>query len=60
MARVAEWIHTANRVEPCWRESYTGYMHGAAGRGSLLIRLAAHDRKLPWKLRRPDHPLPIV
>lgn len=54
-----EWIHTENRVEPYWRQSYTGYMQGAAGIGSLFIRLAAHDRHLAWKVRLPDNPLPI-
>lgn len=55
-----EWIHAENRNEPYWRQSYTGYMQGAAGIGSLFIRLAAHDRRLAWKVRLPDNPLPIV
>ena len=55
-----EWIHAENRIEPYWRQSYTGYMQGAAGIGSLFIRLAAHDRRLDWKVRLPDNPLPIV
>ncbi len=54
-----EWIHTENRAEPHWRQSYTGYMQGAAGIGSLLVRLAAHERRLAWKVRLPDNPLPI-
>jgi len=55
-----EWVHSENRVQPYWRQSYTGYMQGAAGIGSLLVRLAAHDRRLGWKIRLPDNPLPIV
>ncbi|HEY0482604.1 MAG TPA: lanthionine synthetase LanC family protein [Kofleriaceae bacterium] len=55
-----EWIHAENRADPFWRQSYTGYMQGAAGIGSLLLRLAAHDRRLAWKVRLPDNPLPIV
>lgn len=55
-----EWVHAENRVQPYWRQSYTGYMQGAAGIGSLFIRLAAHDRRLAWKVRLPDNPLPIV
>lgn len=55
-----EWVHTENRIEPYWRQSYTGYMQGAAGIGSLFLRLAAHDRRLAWKVQLPDNPLPIV
>jgi len=55
-----EWVHTENRAQPYWRQSYTGYMQGAAGIGSLFLRLAAHDRALAWKVRLPDNPLPIV
>jgi hypothetical protein len=43
-----------------WRQSYTGYMQGVAGIGSLFVRLAAHERRLAWKVRFPDNALPIV
>lgn len=54
-----EWIHAENRVEPYWRQSYTGYMQGAAGIGSMLVRLAGHARRAPWKVRLPDNPWPV-
>lgn len=54
-----EWIHAENRAEPFWKQSYTGYMQGAAGIGSLFIRLAGHDAKKPWKVRFPDNPWPV-
>jgi lantibiotic modifying enzyme len=53
-----EWIHAENRVEPYWRQSYSGYMQGAAGIGSLLVRLAGHDAQRDWKVRLPDNPWP--
>jgi hypothetical protein len=53
-----EWIHAENRVEPYWRQSYTGYMQGAAGIGSLFVRLAGHDARRDWKVRFPDNPWP--
>jgi lantibiotic modifying enzyme len=50
-----EWIHTENRAEPYWRQSYTGYMQGAAGIGSLFLRLAHPEAKV----RLPDNPFPV-
>jgi hypothetical protein len=47
------------RVEPYWKQSYTGYMQGAAGIGSLFARLAGHDRRAAWKIRLPDNPFPV-
>lgn len=55
-----EWIHSENRIEPYWRQSYTGYMQGAAGIGSLFVRLAGHERRAAWKVRLPDNPFPIT
>lgn len=54
-----EWVHAENRAEPYWRQSYTGYMQGAAGIGSLLIRLAGRTSGKPWKERLPDNPFPV-
>lgn len=53
-----EWVHAENRVEPYWRQSYTGWMQGASGIGSLLIRLAARERGADWNVRWPDNPVP--
>jgi lantibiotic modifying enzyme len=55
-----EWIHAENRAEPYWKQSYTGYMQGAAGIGSLFIRLAGHAGRRRWKVRLPDNPLPVA
>ena len=54
-----EWIHAENRTEPYWKQSFTGYMQGAAGIGSLLLRLAAIDRGKQWKIHLPDNPFPV-
>lgn len=54
-ADAVQWVHAENRVEPYWRRAYTGYFQGAAGIGSLLIRLA--DRTA--KFRLPCNPLPL-
>ena len=54
-----EWIHAENRVEPYWKQSFTGYMQGAAGIGSLFVRLAGHDAHRTWKIRLPDNRLPL-
>jgi lantibiotic modifying enzyme len=51
-----EWVHAENRAEPWWRQSYTGYMQGAAGIGSLFLRMAGHDSNLAWKISLPDNP----
>jgi lantibiotic modifying enzyme len=55
-----EWIHQENRNEPYWKQSYTGYMQGAAGIGSLFLRIAGHAQHAAWKVRLPDNPFPIV
>ena len=51
-----EWIHAENRTEPYWKQSYTGYMQGAAGIGSLLLRMASVGSGQPAKIRLPDNP----
>ena len=51
-----EWIHAENRNEPYWKQSYTGYVQGAAGIGSLFLRLSNPS----WKVRLPDNPFPIT
>jgi lantibiotic modifying enzyme len=53
-----EWVHAENRAEPWWKQSYTGYMQGAAGIGSLFLRLASHGAPRSWKIWLPDNPLP--
>lgn len=55
----AEWIHAENRIDPFWKQSYTGYLHGAAGIGSFLVRLAGHDQRASWKVQLPDNPFPV-
>jgi lantibiotic modifying enzyme len=54
-----EWTHAENRIEPYWKQSYTGYMQGAAGIGSLFVRLSGHEQKADWKVRLPDNPFPV-
>ncbi|MBA2320175.1 MAG: hypothetical protein H0V89_03380 [Deltaproteobacteria bacterium] len=54
-----EWIHAENRAEPYWKQAYTGWMQGAAGIGSVLIRLAGHDGREAWKIALPDNPFPV-
>jgi lantibiotic modifying enzyme len=59
-----EWIHAENRIEPYWKQSFTGYMQGASGIGSLLVRVAEREAAEgagvtgAWKVRLPDQPLP--
>jgi hypothetical protein len=45
-----------NRVEPYWKQSFVGYMQGAAGIGSMMLRLASHGTPSQWKVRLPDAP----
>jgi lantibiotic modifying enzyme len=51
-----EWVHAENRVEPYWKQSFVGYMQGAAGIGSGFLRLASHGTTSRWKVRLPDAP----
>jgi lantibiotic modifying enzyme len=51
-----EWVHAENRVEPYWKQSFVGYMQGAAGIGSGFLRLASHGTASQWKVRLPDAP----
>jgi lantibiotic modifying enzyme len=54
-----QWIHAENRVEPYWRQSYTGYMQGAAGIGSLFLRLAQRAAGASYVCRPVDNPFPV-
>lgn len=45
-----EWIRAENQTESYWPQSYTGSMQGAAGAGSLVVRLAGDDARADWKV----------
>ncbi len=50
-----QWVHAENRIEPYWQQSQTGYMQGAAGIGSLFVRLASIESGAKWKSRFLDN-----
>ncbi|MEZ4416375.1 MAG: lanthionine synthetase LanC family protein [Gemmatimonadota bacterium] len=50
------WIQAENRTEPENLVAQTGYMQGAAGVGSFLLRLDAFERDTTRTLRFPDTP----
>jgi lantibiotic modifying enzyme len=50
------WVQAENRVSPDAVVAQTGWMQGAAGIGSWLLRLDAFDRKRPGGVKLPDDP----
>ena len=51
-----KWIHAEFRVKPEQVAAQTGYMQGAAGIGTLLLRMDAFNRRKSWNLWLPDSP----
>jgi lantibiotic modifying enzyme len=52
------WSQAEHRVRPELLEAQTGYMQGAAGVGSFLLRLWALDAGRAVKIQLPDCPFP--
>jgi hypothetical protein len=50
------WVQAEHRVQPDLLIAQTGYMQGAAGIGSWLLRLDGQQRKRPAFIRLPDSP----
>ena len=50
------WVQAEHRVRPELLIAQTGYMQGAAGIGTWLLRLDAQQRKRPPFVRLPDSP----
>ncbi|MEE2776379.1 MAG: lanthionine synthetase LanC family protein [Acidobacteriota bacterium] len=54
----ASWVQAEHRVQPDLLEAQTGYMQGAAGVGSFLLRLWAEETGHRIKTQLPDCPFP--
>ena len=54
--RGTRWVQAEHRVKPEQLVAQTGYMQGAAGIGSWLLRLEAQQRKRAPFVRFPDSP----
>ncbi len=50
------WVQAEHRTRPDYLFAQTGYMQGAAGIGTFLLRLAAVDRKKTKRIVFPDTP----
>ncbi|MGZ5554961.1 MAG: lanthionine synthetase LanC family protein [Candidatus Aminicenantales bacterium] len=50
------WLQAEHRTRPDYRFAQTGYMQGAAGIGTYLLRLAALDKAHPRRIVFPDTP----
>jgi lantibiotic modifying enzyme len=50
------WVQAEHRTRPDYLQAQTGYMQGAAGIGSYLLRLAAAGRKAAPHVVFPDTP----
>jgi lantibiotic modifying enzyme len=50
------WVQAEHRTRPDFLFAQTGYMQGAAGIGTFLLRLAAADRKEGRRVVFPDTP----
>jgi hypothetical protein len=50
------WDQAEHRVQPENLVAQTGYMQGAAGVGTFLLRLDAHERAVPGPEQLPDSP----
>lgn len=52
------WVQAEHRVKPEFVVAQTGYMQGAAGIGTLLLRARAVEQKKTTAFRLPDCPFP--
>lgn len=50
------WVQAEHRTRPDYVFAQTGYMQGAAGIGTFLLRLAVSDRTKPRRFILPDTP----
>ena len=50
------WVQAEHRTRPDYVFAQTGYMQGAAGIGTFLLRLALSDRTKPRRIVFPDTP----
>ncbi len=50
------WVQAEHRMRPDYLFAQTGYMQGAAGIGTFLLRLAAADRAKTPRVVFPDTP----
>jgi lantibiotic modifying enzyme len=57
-AKGTRWIQAENRVSPEAVLAQTGYMQGASGIGTLLLRARAVEQKKTTAFRLPDCPFP--
>jgi lantibiotic modifying enzyme len=57
-AKGTRWIQAENRVSPDVVIAQTGYMQGASGIGTLLLRARAVEQKKTTAFRLPDCPFP--
>jgi lantibiotic modifying enzyme len=53
------WVQAENRVQPDNLVAQTGFMQGAAGVGTFLLRLDAVERGKRWKINFPDTPFVV-
>lgn len=53
-----KWEQAEFRVKPEFLVAQTGYMQGASGIGTWLLRLDAFEQRRDWKLKLPDSPYP--
>ena len=51
-----KWVQAEHRKMPEFLVAQTGYMQGAAGIGTVLLRLDANRRGADWRIRFPDTP----
>jgi lantibiotic modifying enzyme len=54
--RGLRWVQAEERVRPQLRVAQTGYMQGAAGIGTLLLKLDAVERRARTRVVFPDSP----
>ncbi|HEX9755699.1 MAG TPA: lanthionine synthetase LanC family protein [Gemmatimonadales bacterium] len=54
--RGLRWVQAEHRVQPENRVAQTGFMQGAAGVGTLYLRLDAVERGMRWRVHFPDTP----
>lgn len=55
-AKGLRWVQAEHRVQPENLVAQTGYMQGAAGVGTFLLKLDAFEQGQPWTLWLPDSP----
>ena len=57
-AQGLRWVQAENRVSPDVVVAQTGFMQGAAGIGTVLLRFDAFQRRRPVRITWPDSPWP--